>query len=297
MKKITLIILLLFCQTSFGQNEGLLQRLRAIDNSGTTFFNVDGINFTNQNISSEFNEKNLKKAYRKNKIKKGDIKEISKLLNLENYKVIKKEIFENGLTSISVNYFVKNNDNKISVFWFGYYNKDNPEFERKMIHLIINDQIPKTCFNSMTTDLVNFVGREIELGGNCNWTNINNIQCPYYGQINWSLHKTKQGADLSIQNQLKATKTKKGGRIILEEETNVVFEEVPTKAKKIIYDFTGVKSVLSSISGGENLTIYYISEEVRGYYVSCVLSFWNNDNINPSGLTQLLEEVMSIPEK
>jgi hypothetical protein len=54
---------------------------------------------------------------------------------------------------------------------------------------------------------------------------------------------------------------------------------------------------LSSISGGENLTIYYISEKIRGYFVGCVLSFWNNDNINPSGLPQLLEEVMSIPEK
>ena len=63
------------------------------------------------------------------------------------------------------------------------------------------------------------------------------------------------------------------------------------------YDFTGVTSLLASMSGGKNLTIYYVSEKVRDNYVSCVLSFWNNDNINPSGLPPLLEEIMSISKK
>ncbi len=296
-KKIAIFILFIVCQTSFGQNEELFDRLRAIHNSGTTFYNVDGIDFTSQNISSEFNDKNLKKAYRKNRIKKKDVIESDKQLNFENYKVVKREEFENDLVSVSVNYFVKNNDNRISIIWFGYYNSDNPEFERKMIDLILADKIPKTCFSSIKTDNINFAGREIELGGNCNWMNINNIQCPYYGQMNWSVHKTKESADLLIQNQLKATKIKNGGKVISEKDVGIIFEDVPTKAKKVYYDFTGVTSILVSMSGGKNLTIYYISEKVRDNYISCVLSFWNNDNINPSGLPPLLEEVMSISEK
>ncbi|CAN0602260.1 unnamed protein product, partial [Ectocarpus sp. 12 AP-2014] len=163
--------------------------------------------------------------------------------------------------------------------------------------LIINDNIPKTCFSSLKTDKINFAGREIELGGNCNWISINNIQCPFYGQLNWSVHKTKESADLSIQNQFKVTKTKNGGKVISEEEIDIIFEGAKTKAKKVNYDFTGITSLLASMSGGKNLTIYYVSEKVRENYVSCVLSFWNNDNIKPSGLPQLLEEVMSIVEK
>jgi len=296
-KQISIFIFLIFSQISFGQNEELFNRLQAIHNSGTTFYNVDGVDFTSQNISSEFNEKNLKKAYRKNKIKKKDEKVTDKELIYDNYKVVNREKFENDLVSVSVNYFVKNNENRISIFWFGYYEKSNPEFERKMINLILSDSIPKDCFSSIKTDKVNFAGREIELGGNCNWININNIQCPYYGQMNWSVHKTKESADLSIQNQLKATKVKNGGKVVSEEEIDIMFEKVPTKARKVNYDFTGVTSLLASMSGGKNLTIYYVSEKVRDNYVSCILSFWNNDNINPSGLPPLLEEVMEIVKK
>ena len=135
MKKTLLILLIFNIQIVSSQNEELFNRLNAIHNSGTTFYNVDGIDFTSQTISSEFNDKNLKKAYRKYKIKKNDIKETDRELNFENYKIVKREQFENDLSSISVNYFVKNNDNRISIFWFGYYNESNPEFERKIIEL------------------------------------------------------------------------------------------------------------------------------------------------------------------
>lgn len=297
MKKTLLIILIFNFQIGSAQNEELFSRLNAIYNSGTIFYNVDGIDFTSQIISSEFNDKNLKKAYRKYKINKNSIKETDKELNFENYKVVKREQLDNNLSSVNVNYFVKDKDNRISIFWFGYYNKSNSEFERKIIELILNDEIPKRCFSSLKTDKINFAGREVELGGNCNWMNINNIQCPYNGQMNWSVHKTKESADLSIQNQLKATKTKNGGKVELEEDIEIIFEGVPTIAKKVFYDFTGVTSLLASMSGGKNLTIYYVSEKIRDNYISCILSFWNNDNINSSGLTPLLEEVMTIEKK
>lgn len=298
MKKnlVLLCSILIFSQSSFSQNEALFEGLRAIRNSGTTFYNVNGIDFTSQNISSEFNDKNLKKAYRKNKVKKEDQKVADPQLPYENYRVVSQEAFNNDLTAVSVQYFVKNTQNRISIFWFGYYGTSEPEFERKMIDLILNDAIPKSCFSGTSTDTIDFAGRGIALGGNCNWMNVNNIQCPYYGQMNWSVHQTQESADLSLQNQLKATKIKNGGKVLSEEEVDILFEGVPTKANKVYYDFTGVTSLLASISGGKNLTIYYVSEKVRDRYVSCVLSFWNNDQINPSGLPSLLEEVMAFPK-
>ncbi len=48
------------------------------------------------------------------------------------------------------------------------------------------------------------------------------------------------------------------------------------------------------MSGGKTLTIYYIATEVRDNYVSCVLSFWNNDTITENGLAPLLEKVMRL---
>lgn len=48
------------------------------------------------------------------------------------------------------------------------------------------------------------------------------------------------------------------------------------------------------MSGGKYLTVYYVALEVRGNYVSCVLSFWNNDVITEKGLPPLLEAVMQL---
>ena len=297
MKKIVVLILLVICQTGFGQNEALFNRLRAIENSGISFYNVDGINFSKQTVYLDFNDKNLRKVYRQYKIKKKDVKIKDKGIAIANYKTIQREALSDNFTSVSVYYFIKNSDNFIDVFSFGYYDKDDTDFEHRMIQLISNNDIPKSCFSPMKTDKVNFAGREIELGGNCNWMNINNVQCPYYGQMNWSVHKTKEGSDLAVQNQLKATKIRNGGKVISEEEVDITFEETRVKAKKVHYDLTGVNSLLASMSGGKNLTIYYVSAKVRDVYVSCVLSFWNNDNINPSGLPPLLEEVMRIDQK
>ncbi len=48
------------------------------------------------------------------------------------------------------------------------------------------------------------------------------------------------------------------------------------------------------MTGGKTLTIYYIAEKVRGNYLSCVLSYWNNDVITETGLPPLLNEVMKL---
>ena len=297
MRRVVILILLIVYQTGFGQNEALFNRLRAIENSGISFYNVDGISFSKETVYLDFNDKNLRKAYRQYKVKKKDIKIKDSGIDIANYKTIQREELSANFASVNVYYFIKNSDSFIDVFSFGYYDKNDTEFEHRMIRLISNNEIPKSCFSSMKTDKVNFAGREIELGGNCNWMNINNVQCPYYGQMNWSVHNTKEGSSLAIQNQLKATKIRNGGKVISEEEVDIIFEGEPAKAKKVYYDLTGVNSLLASMSGGKNLTIYYVSAKVRDVYVSCVLSFWNNDNINPSGLPPLLEEVMRIDQK
>jgi archaellum component FlaF (FlaF/FlaG flagellin family) len=112
--------------------------------------------------------------------------------------------------------------------------------------------------------------------------------------MNWSVHKSYESAKNSVDNQFSVTKSRKGGKVISEEEVDVIFEGTETKAKKVIYDFTGVKSLLAGMSGGKTLTIYYVACEVRGNYVSCCMSFWDNDTITENGLAPLLEEVMQL---
>ena len=50
---------------------------------------------------------------------------------------------------------------------------------------------------------------------------------------------------------------------------------------------------LAGMSGGKSLNIYYVAENVRDKNISCVMSFWNNDDINPeTKLPALLEKII-----
>ena len=75
----------------------------------------------------------------------------------------------------------------------------------------------------------------------------------------------------------------------------IIFEGTPTKAKQVTLKLKGITAALAGMSGGKSLTIYYVAEKVRDRNVSCVMSFWNDDNINPkTKLPPLLEEIMEL---
>ncbi len=56
-------------------------------------------------------------------------------------------------------YFTPNKDSLIDVFWFGFDNQNEIEFEHKMISLIIENIHPKSSFNAIRIDKVNFTSR------------------------------------------------------------------------------------------------------------------------------------------
>lgn len=298
MKKQFIIFVILTCSfysCSFGQkNDSLFSRLQAISNSGTDFFNVDGIEITSQKINSEFTKNNILKNFKKYSIKENDLNANDSSIENQNYYISKSEDIEPGTIQRTSYYFIENKSKGITAITFAYLNKTDKAFEREFVALILNDEIPKSIYTSLEIDSINFAGRKIALGKSCRWMGINNLQCPYYGQMNWSVHKNLEDASQSVTNQYNLIKAKRGGKIISEELVDVIFEGTDVKVKKVVYDFKGVKSLLVGMSGGKTLTIYFVVSPVRKNYVSCVMSFWNNDNINQSGLPPLLEEVMKL---
>ncbi|MCK8482129.1 hypothetical protein [Psychroserpens algicola] len=277
----------------YAQNDTYFDRLQAVVNSTAIFYNVDGIEITSQSFSSKFNEKELKKVLRAYKIKRKDVKTIDPELPINHYVYDKSELIADNLTLHTI-YYILDFKTKVKVISFSYAKDRNLKFERQFIADVMDNAIPSDVFVSSSVDSLDFAGRTLVLGGNCRWMNVRNVQCPYYGQMNWSLHKTIEDAKQNCDTHLLITKHKKGGKVISETSVPVVFEGKETTAKSVTYDFTGVKSLLVGMSGGKTLTIYYIAEEIRGRNISCVLSFWNNDQINDSGLPALLEEVMTL---
>lgn len=279
----------------FAQETKILERLVALDNNGKIWYNIDGYSVTSEVFNYNFDEKGLKKVFKKHSIKDVDVKAKNDSIVNNNLVVHKTEKLNDKLTQRNSYYFVENNDKKITVIWFAKTSSEDFKMQKELTNLIINNKIPKSNFVSMQTNQINFGNRQIELANSCYWTFLNTVQCPYFGEMNWSVHYSLEDAKESVENQLEMTKSRKSGKILSEEFVDVEFENIPTKAKKVIYDFTGLTGALAGMSGGKTLTIYYVAEKVRENYMSCVMSFWNNDEINPeTKLPPLLEKVMKI---
>jgi hypothetical protein len=290
-----LVLFLLITCNLFAQESKILERLVALDNNGKIWYNIDGFSITSEVFNYNFDEKGLKKIFKKHSIKEDDLKTKDDSISKNNIVVHKTEKLNDKLTQRNSYYFVENNDKKIIVIWFAKTSNEDFRMQRELTNLIIENKIPKSNFVSMQTNKINFGNRQIELANSCYWTFLNTVQCPYFGEMNWSVHYSLEDAKESIENQLEMTKSRKSGKILSEEIIDVEFENVPTKAKKVNYDFTGLTGALTGMSGGKTLTIYYVAEKVRENYMSCVMSFWNNDEINPeTKLPPLLEKVMKI---
>ncbi|WP_265427843.1 hypothetical protein [Chryseobacterium sp. YIM B08800] len=294
MKSLNLFFMLIF-SVCFSQENNVLERLSALNNNGKIWYNIDGYSITSEKFNNSFDEKGLKKVFRKHQITDSDVKTKDDQIKYNNLLISKQQKIDDNNFQTNNYYFIENQDKTISVIWFIKFGQTDKETEEKMVNLIIENKIPEDNFVPMKITSINFAGRKIELGNSCYWTFLNTVQCPYLGEMNWSVHRNLDSAKEAIENQLNVTKSKKGGKVASEEIVDVEFEGVQTKAKKIIYDFTGVASALAGMSGGKNLTVYYIAENIRNKNVSCVMSFWNNDQINPeTKLPPLLEKIIKL---
>lgn len=298
MKLIKLFFVLIF-PLGFSQQEQdnhIFERLSALNNKGKIWYNIDDYSVTSEVFNSSFDEKGLKKVFKKHKIQDSETKVKDDQITYNNWFVSKELKGSDQLSQTDHLYFVENPDKTTTVIWFIKTGKTDRDTERKLVNAIIENKIPEQNFVPAKITSINFAGRKVELGNSCYWTFLNNVQCPYLGQMNWSIHRTLDDARETVANQLNVTKSRKGGKVESEKIVDIIFEGVPTKAKVVKYDLTGVTSALAGMSGGKSLTVYYIAENIRNKNVSCVMSFWNNDEINPeTQLPPLLEGFITLP--
>ncbi|RZJ30877.1 MAG: hypothetical protein EOO48_03765 [Flavobacterium sp.] len=294
-RKLLILIALGLSTPLFSQTiDEVKTRMQAINNpNGVTFYNMDGYRITSEEINKPFTEKGMRKSLRQYNL--GDLKgKKDEQLGLNNlYFSMSDKVTETCSVTTSY-YFIENSGGTISFITFSAANKHDQDFDRNIAKLIMNKQIPSECFEPMEIrGSINFAGRKLELNSNCYWTSINTVQCPYDGEMNWSMHKDAADAKLAIDSQMEITKAH-DVEVISQSTIDVIFEDVPTTAVKVVYDLKGIASVAGGMSGGKTLTAYYIAEAVRGNYISCVMSHWNNDDIQNGGLPILLSRVMKL---
>ncbi len=291
--KLLHLFIFLCCSVCFSQENNILERLTALNDDGKKWYNLDGYTVTSEYFAYPFDEKGLKKVFKKFRISKNDLKTKDNDLPFDNLFVTKKQKVSDKSFQTDNYYIVENLNKTITVIWFIKNGTTDRETEHKLIDSIIKVEIPEENFISLPLSKLNIAGRDIDLHSSCYLSYINTVLCPYSGAMNWSTHRTLADAQETIENQIDLTKAKKNGKVVSEEIVAIEFEGVPTKAKKVIYDFTGISSAIVGLTGGKTLTIYYVAELVNSKNISCVLSFWNNAQINPqTNLPPLLEKVM-----
>lgn len=289
MKHCIFFLLYSFIFATYAQELSLLDRLSAIKNGGKDFYAIDGYIITNENLNLPFDEKGFKKTYRKLKVTAQEATANPRVL-VDNYMIVKET--DKGVQSL---YFVKNKANNIALIYFTKLKNREPEVEEALVNLIVENKIPEDKYAPTDASSINFAGRTIPLMGDCYFTGINIVLCPYNGEMNWDIYRTLEDAQQAVSDQFAVNTQRKSVKPIQEEEVDVIFEEVPTKAKRVVFDLKGVTSLLAGMSGGKTLTVYYVAQVVRNRPVGCVMSFWNNDNINSNtGLPLLLSRVMRL---
>ena len=289
MKRCILFFFCSFLWATYAQELPLLDRLSAIKNGDRDFYAIDGYTITNEDLKLPFDEKGFKKAYRKLKINAQDAQSNPRI-HTDNYLVNRdKEEYVESL------YFVKSPANTISLVWFSKLRDREVEVEEALVNLIVENKIPQELFAPTDARSIDFAGRKIPMLDDCYFTGINIVQCPYNGEMNWGVYRTLEDAQQAVAEQFAVNKQRKMFKPIEEEEVEVLFEEIPTKAKRVVFDIKGVASALAGMSGGKTLTVYYVAQVVRNRPIACVMSFWNNDNINATtGLPLLLSRVMQL---
>ncbi|MDP4267660.1 MAG: hypothetical protein Q8880_09535 [Bacteroidota bacterium] len=198
------------------------------------------------------------------------------------------DTFAHGLFQNRIVYLFPDKLRGIFALSFLTYNNADDEFQVNISKAIFYDGLNINIFTSPDAYDINFVGRKIILGPVCFWKNPHDIQCTDRGQMNWSVFNTLDKAKSFTDIQIAITK--KQLKIYKEEDIDVVFEGKETKAKKLTCERPFPKYILAGTNN--TLIIYYVTSEVRGKYIYCEMSFYEDQAKN--GLPPLINEVMRL---
>lgn len=292
-KQLLFILISIFSIYTYSQDTSIFERLRAINTNGDLiFYNIDGIAITSESMIYSYNDFNLTMAYDVYNVS-SEKKEKNSKLPYENLSTVIENKISDKITQFNSYYFVKNNNNKVIVFHFISINQTNGDFEIDFINLVLENKIPKKCYSDQRIKNIDFASRTIEIEGNCNYANVNSIQCPYNGQMSWSLHKSLADAQKQVSYEFEISKSKKLGTLVKDEKVDVDFEGMKTTARRVTFEVDNNNPDVASLKG-RKLVIYYIAETVRNHNISCVLSHWDDDIIQANGLPSLLGKVIKL---
>lgn len=278
----------LACHELCAQSENRFRNFHGLKQNGSLYYEGEGYNIFIKTENFEMDEKGIKKFKRKYNIKNG-LFEYDSSLTTPN-KVLVNKVQNDELTAYYTYYLLSISDKNIVIIGFTRPSVKDVDLEKEFVNTYLSNTIPSFIYTPTIIDSIDFVGRTIELGPACHWMSPHNIQCPDMGQMNWSIFDDLKSAEDYRDVHYNITKSKNLASVLKEEWIVVKFENQEVKALR-----TKVKIQLPKlIMGGSNVMIvYYVTTQLRGKFVTCILSHYSDD-VSENELPPLLSEVMEL---
>ncbi|GHU62662.1 hypothetical protein FACS1894123_04010 [Bacteroidia bacterium] len=256
------------------------------DEKGDIYFEISGYDILVSRLKGKINEKKTIDAFKKKqKINTVQAEYSDSQLGVPNLILETESLLDanSEIMSAQIYCLFQKAENEIAFISFQTLNQRDIILEQSFVKSCLDGSLSSYISDNWIADSVSFAGRTIHLGNDCEWQGPHNLSGKE-GQISWSEFSTFEGADLDLDIHI-ATNGTKSFEILEEEDLEIVFEEIPTLAYRVVYKQKGDYTPL---------IVYYISQEVRGRYVSCILSNYGY-NRNDYELSPLLKEFMDIP--
>jgi hypothetical protein len=272
----------------FGQSVDRFKNFHGLKAPGGSdqFLEAEGYDIFIQTVNHGLDEKGILKI-RKRYSAKDAVLSTDAVLNIKTLTGTKEQ---NGIIAKYSFYLIPINPSATSVVGFIRPMTQDIGLERDFVTSFSSGKIPDFVYTNIEIDSIDFVGRSIQLGPICRWMGPHNIQCPDRGQMNWAIFDNLQQAEEYREARLEMAKSKTITDVQEENWIDLKFEGQITKALK-----TKIKiQVPKLVMGGSNLlVVYYVTGQVRGKYVTCVLSHYTDD-VGADTLPPLLGEVLEL---
>lgn len=253
---------------AWGQSS-LFERLTMMTmDNGKMLLNTDGYDISAEILEMGFQSEEFKRFQTEN-----DITEKSKRQNpLLSYRhfFVAYEHYQHKKYEKYI-YFVEiPNDGAIFAFSFVGISHIEPSFllHKELIESVLERKEDFEKIQLKSTEF-SFLGRKISIPSECYWTNINSVQCPTGGQMSWSVYANKSQAEkqMMVMQKMLSDYPERYAIEQDQEEEEIIFEGVLTKSKKLTINVLTLKKKLIS---------YYLVQEIRGRFVFCQLSFYQD---------------------
>lgn len=285
----SLVVSTLYCQDLLNE---IVPNAQGIKQGDKLFFEVEGYSVLVQPEDQPYNDHGLFILRNRYFIEKDSKFTTDTSLKTKNRAYTVTSTLTKGIKKNEIYYFLYLSEKQSRLIKFVNAGIRDISLERLFVKAIVNDLIPQETFVSLRVDSLNFAGRKIKTGPICQWMNPHNFKCGRLGQMDWSEYRSLEKAKDFIQMRHDITASEFGIKILEEKEISITFEGIKTKALVTRCKIKMPKLLM----GGSNILItYYVSEQVRGKFISCIMSHYEDEA--PAGkLPLMLSEIMQLEE-